>query len=1259
NVDDLIARLDHAFLIACGLAVLALGGAIARAWVIERARSVSARHLRESEETYRSMVDALDQGVIIFDDKARVQRANPAAEKLLGRTLAQMRENDLADWNVCDEHGRPIAPGDLPVAIALTRGTPQREVLIGHPRSAGEVVWFYVSVVPLRDAGAARTHGVVASLTDVTERRRAKAALVASEATNRALMNSLADGVFVAQDQRFVHANTALPAMLGYAPGEFVDLPFARVVAADMLSLWNERFDPRDDAGSEPMRSHEVRFLTRDGTREIELELVATRATYRGRPSVIGVVRDITERNKVAAEVALHHTRLEERVEERTRALRAALAARAETESFAQTITDNQPTLLAYIDPQFRLRFANRAFLAWFGKTRAELIGKDLRETLGWGAVRGRGDALKRVVRGEALELPNDLIGAGGEVGHFRTHRLPDMRGNSLRGYFFIATNVTEARRAEQRLRELNSALQQADAFTRLVADNIPGRIAYWDEGMRCRFVNQVHCDWLGIGRDAMLGHTALEIFGPERFHTLEPRIRAALAGKAQHFEREEIDASGLVTTSLLHYMPDERDGRVHGFFVLSIDVSEARRAGITLQRLNDELVLARDRAEAATLAKSAFVANISHEIRTPMNAIIGLTHLMRRDNPTSVATERLTRVADAAQHLMDIINNVLDLSKIESGKLLLEHDGFDVDALLARAAALVAQPAREKGLDLRIDRGDLPPLLRGDPTRLSQALVNLLTNAVKFTERGAVSLTAQVLESNGLDLVLRFDVRDTGIGIDPPLIERLFSPFEQADGSTTRRFGGTGLGLGITRRLARLMGGEAGATSTPGVGSNFWITLRLQALADPPAALPDRLLNGLRALLVDDVAEAREAMSAPGRPKSEYRSAKHEGAPISAMLGRIGLRTDTAASGAQALAAARTADAAGDPYAVVVIDNQLPGLDGPETARRLFADAPGEPPAFIVIGSPVDDTLRAQWLDLGITALLYKPVSFSTLQDCLVDLLVERSPDTRPGAPDLLGEHTLRAQHAGAHVLLAEDNPVNQEVALTLLELAGLRVDLAQTGHEAVARAGATRYDLILMDVQMPGLDGLQATRLLRAQPATAATPIVAMTANAYAEDRAACLAAGMNDHITKPVDPPALYEVLLRWLGRPAAPAAPADPPPSPALDTRRGLAFFAGNQAVYQSALRHFAALYADGVPSLDAWLAAPTASALDALRRDLHSVGGASSVIGAQTVADMAASIGAGLSQGAADGAALVRFAAELAATVQVARQAAQK
>ncbi|MGZ5203752.1 MAG: response regulator [Caldimonas sp.] len=772
-----------------------------------------------------------------------------------------------------------------------------------------------------------------------------------------------------------------------------------------------------------------------------------------------------------------------------------------------------------------------------------------------------------------------------------------------------------------------NVALSDAEAFLRTLADHIPGRVAYWQRDGTCGFVNRVYCEWHGVAREDLVGRTIDEIFGREVAAERMPRVAAVLAGEAQHFEIEEKRADGGWAYTWVHYIPDRHGDGVRGFFVLATDISETKKGELRLQLLNQELTDARNRAEAATVAKSAFLANMSHEIRTPMNAIIGLTHLLRRDLHEPAQRDRLAKVSDAAHHLLTVINDILDLSKIESGKLRLEPADFSLDAMLMRTFSLVADTARAKGLELVVDTDGLPRRLHGDVTRLSQALLNLLSNAVKFTAKGSVSVRADVAERRADSLLVRFAVHDTGIGIAAEKLGTLFSAFEQADSSTTRRFGGTGLGLSITRRLAALMGGEAGVQSEPGVGSTFWFTARLGHASQPVQAADDTKLRGLRCLLADDLAEAREALGE--------------------MLRQLGLRVDLVASGEEALDLADAADAAGDPYSIAVLDWKMPGIDGIETCRRLTAGGRRTDLRCVIVTAHDDVPMwSAAAGEARIRHVLLKPVSASALHDALTDVLTPVLPRngagngaTSPPSGDAF--RTLQADRRGARVLLAEDNLVNQEVAVELLRSAGLDVDIAVNGAEAVSMAQARAYDLILMDVQMPEIDGLQATRALRAMPGQRSVPIIAMTANAFDEDRERCLSAGMNDHVAKPVDPDALYATLLRWLparAEPAgslAPKADLDPVADKGaaapvglrarlatiegFDVIRGLELFGGKLEAYLRVLRRFVTVYAQGMPEIERALRVHSHAGLSAAG---HSLRGAGASIGAIRIEEMA-------------------------------------
>ena len=643
----------------------------------------------------------------------------------------------------------------------------------------------------------------------------------------------------------------------------------------------------------------------------------------------------------------------------------------------------------------------------------------------------------------------------------------------------------------------------------------------------------------------------------------------------------------------------------------------------------------ARDAAEAASQAKADFLANMSHEIRTPMNAVIGMAHLALRTALDAKQKDYVEKIQGSGQHLLGIINDILDFSKIEAGKLDVETVDFDLDNVLENVAALIGEKATAKGLELVFDiEPDLPRALRGDPLRIGQVIINYANNAVKFTEEGEIVVRALIAEETEADLIVRFDVRDTGIGLTEEQKGKLFQSFQQADSSTSRKYGGTGLGLAISKQLATLMDGEVGVESEHGVGSTFWFTARLgKGVEKKREFVPEPDLRNRRVLVVDDNTNARQILAE--------------------MLQSMTFRVDEVASGEEALDGIAMADDSDDPYEVVFVDWHMPpGIDGIEAVRRMASANLKVPPHPVMVTAYGRAEVLHEAEDAGIAVSLIKPVNASLLFDATIQVLggesvVQSAADaTRFGSVDLT---PIR----GARILLVEDNELNQQVAMEILADAEFIVDLAENGEVAVTMTDMNQYDIVLMDMQMPVMDGLAATREIRKDARFVELPIVAMTAAALETDRERCLEAGMNDHVAKPIDPDDLFAMLLVWIPPgeretpesvevPAAVAVEEPPRTDPAadplssidgLDVEVGVKRVMGKRDFYEKLVRQF--VEGEEVESVATVRAQLVEGEREAAERTAHSLKGVAGTIGAGELQTRAQGLETAIKEGAAE------------------------
>jgi len=841
----------------------------------------------------------------------------------------------------------------------------------------------------------------------------------------------------------------------------------------------------------------------------------------------------------------LEHTRMQ-----------AAIVAAAEERS--RLILASVSEGIFGLTPEGIITFVNPAAAEMIGFSPEEIVGQPMHERIHYARADGTKisheecSMFRTAHDGKARLVSDEIIwrrdGTNFPVEYSTT---PIMRDGEVTGSVVAFRDITRRREVEKRLQ-----------FTQYAVDHAAESI-FWvrpSDG-RIEYVNEAACRMLGHSRAELLASNISDIEPDVTIENLAAIVAELHEKGARTRESQKTAPDGTpIYVEATIYLTEYLDRQM--LVVNFKDITERKWA-------EEEMRRARDMAEAATRMKSDFLANMSHEIRTPMNAIIGLTHLVLKTDLNSRQRDYLTKIKSAAQTLLGILNDILDFSKIEAGKLDMEKTSFKLEEVLDNLSSIVGQKVHEKNLEFLISaQHDIPSTLIGDPLRLGQILINLVNNAVKFTERGQVLVSAGVEETAGERIKLKFSVCDSGIGMTPEQSARLFQAFSQADTSTTRKYGGTGLGLSISKRLVEMMEGSIWVESEYGKGSTFyftaWLGIGTAESEGRTRFIPD--LAGLHALVVDDNAQAREILTDA--------------------LRAFALRAEAVPSGEDAIRELVASDDK-DPYQLVLMDWHMPGMDGLQTTRLIKrSDRLRHIPKVAMVTAFGREDIRSQAVEAGIDGYLLKPVNSSMLHDALMDLfsIQEGRAETLAVAPK---EETHEHDATGVRVLLVEDNEMNRLVATELLQSAGASVTIAVHGGEAVKMLTEgpqpPPYDVVLMDLQMPEMDGITATKLLRADPRLQSLPIIAMTAHALVEERQRCLEAGMNDHVSKPIDPDALFATLARWThpasangAKPAghAPPAPVEIPEIDGVDTASGLRRVADNRQLYRSLLSQFA-------------------------------------------------------------------------------------
>ncbi|CAH1653699.1 PAS domain S-box protein [Chelatococcus asaccharovorans] len=1149
----------------------------------ERRGGECGEEWRQSADVLQAVMDSATDAIYVKDLEDRFLLFNKAAARFAGRDSAEVLGRRAIDIFGRD-FGDPSRRHELEV---MKSGRPStiEEVL---PTSEGERL-FLTTRSLYRDSNGA-VAGLIGISRDITEKKRAEQALRDSEARWQFALDGSGDGVWdwnVLTGHVFY--SRQWKRMLGYSDDEI----------GDTTDDWSDRIHPDDRercwqiigehfAGTDPVFTLEHRMRAKDGSWRWTLDrgkIVEREAD--GTPTRVIVTHTDITTHKAALDALIASYQSLRQAEKIARIGSWSFCVATQEFSLSETLKE-----MIGIGPEAPTPTpaGMRALLDPAG---AEAIAAAVQRCLATGEPYGvdvhhfrrDGTSFAAHIRGQANRDPDGaIVGLTGTV-----------------------QDITEREEVRQRIAVL--------------ADNLPNGAIY---RLECNPREQYELTYVSAGIHALIGISAEEIV-----NNRDAFIGAIHEDDVERYKSTIVYSLETQTVFDCQFRARRRDGRIIWMHCRSAprmmpggttvwdgimrDITIEREAAETLER-------AKEAAEAAERAKSDFLATMSHEIRTPMNTVIGMTRLTLLTDLAPKQRNYLEKIDASARTLLSIIDDVLDFSKIEAGRLELEDTEFTLESVLESVSAVTAMRAEEKGLEIAYAVApEVPRQLRGDPLRLGQVLINLVGNAIKFTHEGEVVVTVSAAPGqDSRHVLLEFAVRDTGIGMTSAQMSGLFRPFAQADAKMARTYGGTGLGLAISEQIIALMGGTIAVESEFGQGSTFRFTVRLRT--DPAAAatvkpVRHKAISAQRVLIVDDNASAREIL-------------RH-------MVEAFGLEALAVASGAEALSILRAASGSHRPFDLVLMDWRMPGMDGIETARRIRADASIQHmPAVLMVTAYGRDEVLQQIDQIGLQGLLIKPVTESVMFNTIIDTLpsahIGPARRTRREPPSTTPRPPLVAQLAGKRALVVDDNPLNREVACGFIAAVGMRAETADNGIEALARLRRSPFDVVLMDVHMPEMDGLAAARAIRSHPDWTDLPIIALTAQARVEDRRASLDAGMTAHLTKPIDETALYETLLDALSVPArAPSMASSPidaptaasgtssagaqPFAPALDIASVISRFGGRRDRIARLLRGFVHDFADASAELDDHLRRADFAKAAALA---HTVKGAASYLGAR-------------------------------------------